>query len=159
MKTTRDNKQTVNYRHILQKINFTRKSLLKEVYKQLSYSLNRNLELDGCPSKENLYGQSPSKHSSWWRRTEDVFSVTFFCLPRRLEDILQDVLQTHLEDSWKRLARCLEDVFKTSLKKKSVTLKTSWKTNVCWAALLMNARYIFSLMWFKNSWNNYCIRN
>ena len=57
MKTTPDNKQTVNYRHILQKVNFTRKSLLKEVYKQLSYSLKRNLEVDGCPSKENLFGQ------------------------------------------------------------------------------------------------------
>ena len=102
MKTTRDNKQTVNYRHILQKINFTRKSLLKEVYKQLSYSLNRNLEVDGCPSKENLYGQSPSKHSSWWRRTEDVFSVTFFCLPRRLEDIIARRLAN---TSWRRLGR------------------------------------------------------
>ena len=115
MKTTRDNKQTVNYRHILQKINFTRKSLLKEVYKQLSYSLNRNLEVDGCPSKENLFGQSPSKYLSWWRRTEDVFSVTFFCLPRRLEDIIARrlantswrLLKTSCEMSWRRL----QDVF------------------------------------------------
>ena len=153
MKTTRDNKQTVNYRHILQKINFTRKSLLKEVYKQLSYSLNRNLELDGCPSKENLYGQSPSKHSSWWRRTEDVFSVTFFCLPRRLEDIIARRLAN---TSWRRL----EDVLEDEKCYAEDVFKTSWKTrNVCWAALLMNAGYIFSLMWFKNSWNNYCIRN
>ena len=92
-----------------------------------------------------------------WRRLEDVFSVTFFCLPRRLEDIiarrfastswrrLEDVFKT----SWRRLTRCLEevlgrriantswrrlqDVFKTSWNTKSVTLKTSWKIrNVCW---------------------------
>ena len=88
----------------------------------------------------------PSKHSSWWRDTEDVFNVTFFCLPRRLEGIiarrLEDVLEDILKTPWRRLARrledilgrCiantswrrLEDVFKRSWKTKSVTLKTSW---------------------------------
>ena len=41
MKTSRDNKQTVYYRH-MQRINFTRKSSLEGVSKQLSYDL-------GCP--------------------------------------------------------------------------------------------------------------
>ena len=37
-----------------------------------------------------------------WRRLQHVFSVTIFCVPRRLED----VLKTHCNMSW----RCLEDV-------------------------------------------------
>ena len=65
----------------------------------------------------------PSKHSSWWRRTEDVFSVTFF--------VFQDVLKTswrRLEDIIaRRLQTRLEDVFRMSWKTKSVTLKTSWR--------------------------------
>ena len=87
----------------------------------------------------------PSKHSSWPRRTEDIFSVIFFCLPISLEDVLktssrhncktswncleEDVLQTHLEDI---LGRRLEDIFgrciaNTSWRLKIVTLKTSWR--------------------------------
>ena len=54
-----------------------------------------------------------------WRRLQHVFSVTILRLPRRLEDILQDVLKT----SWKTkncyaedvLKTCLEDVLKTLL--------------------------------------------
>ena len=69
-----------------------------------------------------------------WRRLQDVFSVTFFCLPRRLEDIIARRLAN---TSWRRLEdilgrliantswRSLEDIFNTSWKTKSVTLKTS----------------------------------
>ena len=53
-----------------------------------------------------------------WRRLQDVFSVTFFCLPRRLEDIIARRLAN---TSWRRLEDVLEDekcyaedVFKTS---------------------------------------------
>ena len=69
-----------------------------------------------------------------WRRLEDVFSVTVFHLPRRLQDVLQDVFKTSLQDvlegvellCWKRV----EDVFKTCLEE---VLKTSSRpTNVCW---------------------------
>ena len=39
------------------------------------------------------------------RRLQDVFSVTIFCLPRRLQNVLQDVFKTFLQDifktSWK----------------------------------------------------------
>ena len=73
----------------------------------------------------------PSKHSSWWKRTEDVLETSWrrlqcniflsskkILLGRRLEDVLktfkEDVSQIRLED-----------VFKTSWKTKSVTLKTS----------------------------------
>ena len=68
---------------------------------------------------------------SSWRRLQDVFSVTFFCLPR----LLQDIIARHLANtSWRRLAktswnyledvlgRCREDVF-----------KMSWKTKKCYA--------------------------
>ena len=48
---------------------------------------------------------------TYWRRLEDVFSVTIFRLSRRLEDVLKT--------SWRRLAktfwRRLEEVLKTSL--------------------------------------------
>ena len=68
--------------------------------------------------------QNPSKHSSWWRRTEDVFSVTFFCLPRRLQEIID--------------RRVHEDVLKTSCKH---VLKTSWETKKCYVEEV-----------FKKSW-------
>ena len=54
----------------------------------------------------------PSKLSSWWRRTEDVLSVTFFCLQRRLEYILRTSSRHNFKaSSWRRLQ---EEVFKTS---------------------------------------------
>ena len=59
---------------------------------------------------------------TYWRRLQDVFSVTFFCLPRRLEDIiarrlantswrrLEDVLGRRIANtSWRRLQEVLED--------------------------------------------------
>ena len=65
-----------------------------------------------------------SKHSFWWKCLEDVFSVTFFYLPRRLEDmfarrLLVDVLKTSwrrrfANTPWRRLQRRLKNVLKTS---------------------------------------------
>ena len=64
-----------------------------------------------------------------WRRLEDVFSVTIFCLSRRLARGLQDVFKTSskrlgrrkivtLKMCWRRLQdmswRRLEDVYKTN---------------------------------------------
>ena len=67
-------------------------------------------------------------------RLEDVFSVTFFCLPRCLQDIIarclfDDVLKTSwkrrlgrfLEDVLKKYSRCLEDVFGRRI------ANTSWR--------------------------------
>ena len=63
------------------------------------------------------------------RRLQDVFSVKIFRLPRRLQDLLQEVFKTS--------SRCLG-------RRKIIMLKTSWKrlqdvlktcsrpTNVCW---------------------------
>ena len=63
-----------------------------------------------------------------WRHLEDVFSVTFFCLPRRLEDIIARRLAN---TSWRRLGRRLEDVLKTSWRRLGRhledVLKTSWR--------------------------------
>ena len=42
----------------------------------------------------------------------DVFSVAVFCLPRRLQDVLQDAFKT---SSGCLCVSCLEDVFKTYL--------------------------------------------
>ena len=67
-----------------------------------------------------------------WISLQDVFSVTIFRLPKRLEDVLQDVFKTSLQDT-------LQDVFKTSLQdvlktssrclgwREIVTLKTFWR--------------------------------
>ena len=63
---------------------------------------------------------------------EDVFSVTFFWLPRRLQDFfrtcLQDVFQSYVCET---SSRCLQEVFReTSCKH---VLKTSWKRKRCYA--------------------------
>ena len=81
-----------------------------------------NGRLENVPASLELV---PCKHLPWWRRTEDVFSVTFFCLPRRLEDITARRLAN---TSLRRLEDVLEDVLKTSWKCLEDVLKTSWKT-------------------------------
>ena len=57
----------------------------------------------------------PSKHLSWWRRTEDVFSVTLFCLTIRLEDIIERRLANmswrRLEDALKKSWRCFRKTY------------------------------------------------
>ena len=64
------------------------------------------------------------------RRLEDVFSLTIFRLPRRLEDVLEDVKMLRwrrVEDEFKR---CLEDVLNTSSRPKNVSwvlVKSKWK--------------------------------
>ena len=72
------------------------------------------------------------------RRLADVFSVTIFHLPRRLEDVLEDIKLLRcrrVEDVFKT---CLEDVFKTS----------SRPLNVCWEVVVVQA--IVNVM--KNSY-------
>ena len=79
------------------------------------------------------------------RRLEDVFSVTIFRLPRRLQDVLEDVkllCWRHVEHVFKT---CLEDVF-----------KTSWKpTNICWGTSQDGSDYWDS----KLSTNIQCEKN
>ena len=92
---------------------------------------------------------------TYWRRLEDVFSVTFFCLPRRLQDIIaRSLLEDILVTSWRRrlenflkmscegvlkmwrpedvLKKFLEDILQLRLedvftRRKIITLKTSWR--------------------------------
>ena len=60
------------------------------------------------------------------RRLEDVFSVTIFRLPRRLQDVLQEVFKTSSKRLCKTSSRRLG-------RRKIVTLKTCWRpTNFCW---------------------------
>ena len=112
------------------------------------------LKLGTDPANIRL-GQDVLKTS--WRRLEDVFSVTFFCLPRRLENVLKTswrhncktsckhVLKTSWKMSWRRLEdvlgrriantswRRLEDVLEDEKCYTEDVLKTSWKTrNVSW---------------------------
>ena len=64
---------------------------------------------------------------------EDVFSVTFFCLPRRLQDIISRcLLEDVLKMSWRRLEEDVLNVLKTSLEEVLQTrledvLKNSWR--------------------------------
>ena len=97
----------------------------------------------------------PSKHSSWWRRTEDVLKTSWRRLQRNtflsfktsswkcLEDVLKTSWRRRLTDtSWRRLEDVLrgrfENIMKTSwrcLWKRSCkhVLKTSWKMKNCYA--------------------------
>ena len=89
------------------------------------YTFPQLLELYGKVNCENR--TLPSKHSSWWRRTEDVLKMSwrrlqcniFLSFKTSSKRLQEDVLQTRIEDvlktSWKRLEdflrRRLEDVF------------------------------------------------
>ena len=72
---------------------------------------------------------------TYWRHLPDVFSVTFFCLPKRREGVLKTSWRHNcktsckhvLKKSWRRLGRCFEDVLKTSWKCLEDVLKTSWR--------------------------------
>ena len=69
-----------------------------------------------------------------WRHLEDVFSVTFFCLPRHLQDIIaRCLLEDVLKMSWRRLE---EDILQIRLGRRLERLEdfsrrglanTSWR--------------------------------
>ena len=61
---------------------------------------------------------------TYWRRLQDVFSVTFFCLPRRLEDVWKTSWRHNCKTSCKHV---LKTSWKTSLKRLEDVLKTSWR--------------------------------
>ena len=69
---------------------------------------------------------------TYWRRLEDVFSVTFFCLPRRLHDIIaRSLLEDILVTSWRRR---LENFLKMSCEgvlkmwRPEDVFRTSWRS-------------------------------
>ena len=94
----------------------------------------------------------PSKHSSWWRRTEDVLSVTFFCLQRRLEYILRTSSRHNFKaSSWRRLQ---EDVFKTSSRRLGRRLEDVLK--LCFEGILKTSwRRLAKTSW-RRFWKTYC---
>ena len=91
-------------------------------------------ELKKNPSKHFLFSKTS------WIRLEDVFSVTFFHLPRRLQDVFKGssrrVFKTSSKDVFKTssrrlqnvFARRLQDVFKTSSKTSSRRIQDVFKT-------------------------------
>ena len=61
----------------------------------------------------------PSKHSSWWRRLEDVLKAPFvFVFRRRLQDVFKTSCSRAIYSSWpyvfKTSSRRFQDIFKTS---------------------------------------------
>ena len=84
------------------------------------------------------------------RHLQDVFNVTIFRLPRRLEDVLKTYLQDVFK-TYRRLGRqknCYaEDVFKTCLED---TFKMSWRpTNVYWVKTDLMKLILFLLCFYK----------
>ena len=90
----------------------------------------------------------PSKHSSWWRRLNDVFKTSFvFVFRTHLQDVLiktnifvfviriQDTVKTSCQDVFKTFSRRIgktswrhfQDVFKTFSRRFQDVFKTSWQ--------------------------------
>ena len=85
----------------------------------------------------------PSKHSSWWRRLEDVFlqkassrrlqnvliKTNIFAILIRLQDVLIKtnifVLVIRLQEVFKTFSRRLQDIFKTPSRRFDDVFKTS----------------------------------
>ena len=79
----------------------------------------------------------------WWmimssRRLQNVFSVTIFRLPRRLQGVFGRSLQDVLEDVKLLRWRRVEDFFKTYLED---VLKTSWRRQQMFAGNVLNVEY------------------
>ena len=71
----------------------------------------------------------PSKHSSWWRRLEDVLKMSLvFVFRRRLQDVFIKinifVMVIHLQDIFKTSSRRFQDVFKTFSRRPQDIFKT-----------------------------------
>ena len=91
--------------------------------------------------EHNLNWPQPSKHSSWWRRTENVLKKSWICLQCNTFFVFQDVFKT-FQDIISR--RHHEDVFKrTSCKH---VLKTSWKMS-CEDVFKMCCEDVFKMSW------------
>ena len=76
----------------------------------------------------------PSKHSSWWRRLQDVLIKTnMFASALRLQDVFKTSWSRPIYSSWlyvfktssRRLEKCLQDIFKTSSRLFEDVFKTS----------------------------------
>ena len=74
-----------------------------------------------------------------WRRLQHVFSITIFCLSRRLENVLQirleDVLKASRKTFWRRLGRRKIVLLKTCSRRLDDVLKTPWRKTKCLLAI------------------------
>ena len=142
------------------------------------YTFPQLLELYGKVNCENR--TLPSKHSSWWRRTEDVLKMSwrrlqcniflsFKTSSKRLQDVFKKTCCKHvLRTSWRRLENVLkiscEDVLKTFLEDVlqiclQEVFKTSSKTKdvtlkKSWRRLedvLENKKYLLGCVWNLHS--------
>ena len=70
---------------------------------------------------------------------QDVFSITIFCLSRRLENVLQirleDVLKASRKTFWRRLGRRKIVLLKTCSRRLDDVLKTPWRKTKCLLAI------------------------
>ena len=92
------------------------------------------------------------------RCLEDVFSVTIFRLPRRLEDVLREVLKTssrRLQDVFvRRLQDVLEDVKLLRWRSVEDVFKTYWRpTNVCWDTIVRVWRHVLTSFEVAGGWS------
>ena len=89
--------------------------------------------MSNCFRRMNLWVNIPC----FRRHLEDVFSVTIFLLPRRLEDDCKDVCKMSCKNVFKTSS---QGVFKISSRRLAIifwrslesTLKTSWNTRKCY---------------------------
>ena len=93
------------------------------------------------------------------RRLQNVFSVTVFRLPRRLENVLKR-LENALEHKkllrWRRLETCLEKVLNKSWRCLEDVLKTSWRhPEDVWRPLCRTSwKHLEDVL--KMSWRCFC---
>ena len=129
---------------------------LLQVTKETTHTLDISFLCTGLIFKSEIHLSLPSKNflvfKTSWRRHQDVssrnlqhvFSVSIFCLPRRLEDVLK--------------RSCREDeklgISKTALKTKNCyaedVFKMSWRhvLKVSWCHFLnMSGRHILNTSW------------
>ena len=81
---------------------------------------------DNLTSKFFKFYRRPANICWPWRRLQNVFRVTIFCLPRRLENVLKTSWRRLPNTSWRHLGR-----------RRIVTLNTSWRRleDMCWRRL------------------------
>ena len=101
------------------------------------------------PSKHLLVLQTSWKRlqDMFWRRLKDIFRVTIFFLPRRLQDVLKTSGRRFTKMFWKAKNCYVEHVFTTSWRH---FLKTSSrclgdKQNVYWGYLYLRNLYFTNL--------------
>ena len=112
------------------------------------YTFPQLLELYGKVNCENR--TLPSKHSSWWRSTEDVLKMSwrrlqcniflsFKTSSKRLQDVFKKTSSRGLQDVFKDQRCYTEEVLKTSwrrLGKQEIFARLCLKSSLCWPLLM-----------------------